>query len=302
MRLRRMKAGRYRTREQVGSGFADAPAHPHSRHVQVLIVGSGFAGLGAAIQLELAGRSDFLVIERGSEVGGTWRDNTYPGAACDVPSQLYSFSFAPNPGWSRTYSSQSEIQQYLRDTAACSGTLDRHLFDCELLSARWDSVAGRWMVDTSRGTFTADILVTAFGGLSEPKLPAIPGIENFGGDIFHSARWDQHCRLAGRRVAVIGTGASAIQLVPEIAAVAGRLDVYQRTAPWIMARGDRAFSRAERCAFRSVPGLQRLKRQVIYAARDVNSVAFCYMPWILQLVSRRASAHRDRQINDPVLR
>ncbi|MET0967287.1 MAG: NAD(P)/FAD-dependent oxidoreductase, partial [Nakamurella sp.] len=229
------------------------------------MVGSGFAGLGAAIQLDLAGRQDFLVIDRGSEVGGTWRDNTYPGAACDVPSQLYSFSFAPNVNWSRTFSPQPEIQQYLRDTAARSGTLDRHLFNCELLSARWEAEAKRWAVHTTRGTFTADFLVTAFGGLSEPKLPVIPGIDQFAGAIFHSASWRHDCDLAGRRVAVIGTGASAIQFVPQIATVAGHVDVYQRTAPWIMARGDREFSRPERFFFRRVPGFQRLKRQLLLA-------------------------------------
>jgi len=299
MRLRRLK-GRRRRADLQTDGADHLPESP--RHVQVLIVGSGFAGLGAAIQLDLAGRTDFLVIERGSEVGGTWRDNTYPGAACDVPSQLYSFSFAPNLNWSRTYSPQPEIQQYLRDTAARSGTLDRHLFDCELLAARWESDAGRWAVDTTRGRFTADVLVTAFGGLSEPRLPAIAGIEQFAGTIFHSANWRRDCRLAGKRVAVIGTGASAIQFVPQIAAVAGHLVVYQRTAPWIMARGDRRFSRAERLAFRWVPGIQRLKRLLILAGRDANSLAFCYAPSILQLVSTRAAAHRDRQIADPELR
>src|SRR3954471_7962415 len=211
-------------------------------HVRVLIVGSGFAGLGAAIRLDRAGVRDFLVIERGSEVGGTWRDNTYPGAACDVPSHLYSFSFAPKADWSREYPPQPEILAYLRRTAEESGTLDRHVFDCELQSARWDPDTSRWHVLTSRGTFTADILVTAFGGLSEPKVPALPGIERFGGALFHTARWDHDVDLAGKRVAVIGTGASAIQVVPEIAAVVGHLDVFQRTAPWILPRSDHRFT------------------------------------------------------------
>jgi cation diffusion facilitator CzcD-associated flavoprotein CzcO len=302
MRLRRLRRGRVGPAAQLVPALDEPTGATPPRHFSVLIVGSGFAGLGAAIQLDLAGRPDFLVIERGSEVGGTWRDNTYPGAACDVPSQLYSFSFAPNPNWSRTFSPQPEIQQYLRDTAARSGTLDRHLFNCELLAARWESAAKRWQVRTSKGTFTADFLVTAFGGLSEPRYPAVPGIEQFAGTIFHSARWRRDCDLADRQVAVIGTGASAIQLVPQIAAAAGHLDVYQRTAPWIMARGDRKFSRAERWAFRWVPGLQRLKRLLMLAGRDANSVAFCYAPRILQLVSARASAHRDRQITDPELR
>src|SRR4051794_35238813 len=183
----------------------DPSTAPADRHVEHLVVGAGFAGLCTAIRLEQDGERDFLVVEKGSGVGGTWRDNIYPGAACDVPSQLYSFSFAPNPNWSRTFSPQPEIQQYLRDTAARSGTLDRHLFDCELLAARWESAAKRWKVHTSRGIFTADFLVTAFGGLSEPRSPAIPGIEHFAGPIFHSARWRPDCDLTDRRVAVIGT-------------------------------------------------------------------------------------------------
>src|SRR6478735_3588740 len=185
------------------------------RHVAVLIVGSGFAGLGAAIRLERAGRRDFLVIERGSEVGGTWRDNTYPGAACDVPSHLYSLSFAPKPDWTRLFSPQQEIQEYLRRTAAQSGTLDRHLFDCTLLAAHWDAAEGLWVARTTRGIITATILVTAFGGLSEPRLPDIPGLGSFAGELFHTANWNHHAELSGKRIAVIGTGASAIQVVPE---------------------------------------------------------------------------------------
>ena len=210
-------------------------------HVPVLIVGSGFAGLGAAIRLDKAGHGDFLVIERAAEVGGTWRDNTYPGAACDVPSHLYSFSFARNPDWTRAYSSQPEIQRYLRSTAQDSGTLDRHVFDCELLSARWLDEHQQWTVTTSQGTISCSILVTAFGGLCEPRMPDIKGIDQFGGPIIHTARWDSSVDLNGKRVAVIGTGASAIQLIPEIASRVAHLDVYQRTAPWVLPRGNPSY-------------------------------------------------------------
>ena len=207
----------------------DRPAEPDGgapRHVSVLVVGSGFAGLGLAIKLTRRGRSDFLVIDRGREVGGTWRDNTYPGAACDVPSQLYSFSFAPNRDWTRSFSPQPEIQAYLKSVADRYGVRRNHLFDCELLSAGWDAAAGRWAVETSKGSFTADVLVTAFGALCEPALPEIKGIETFAGQVMHSARWDHDIDLSGKRVAVIGTGASAIQIVPAIAGQVAHLDVY----------------------------------------------------------------------------
>jgi cyclohexanone monooxygenase len=271
-------------------------------HVSVLIVGSGFSGLGAAIRLDRAGRGDFLVIERAAEVGGTWRDNTYPGAACDVPSHLYSFSFAANPDWSRLYSPGSEIQEYLRRTAAQSGTLDRHAFNCELLAAHWDLDTAEWVVETSRGTVTATVLVTAFGGLSEPQIPDIPGIESFAGEFCHSAHWDHSYDFTGKRVAVIGTGASAIQLVPQIATVAAHLDVYQRTAPWIMTRGDRAYSPARRRMFRRVPGYRLVTRGLTYTGRDLNSLAFCYAPGLLKLASRMARRHLARQVADPLLR
>src|ERR1700712_3461653 len=208
------------------------------RHVEVLVIGSGFAGLGAAIRLTKDGREDFLVIERGSEVGGTWRDNTYPGAACDVPSHLYSYSFELNPRWSRSFSPQPEIQDYLRSVAVKYDLVDKHQFHTEVTQARWDAAASRWLVDTTNGAFSADVLVGAAGALAEPNLPDIKGIENFRGEVFHSARWNHDAELKGKRVALIGTGASAIQVGPAIAGAAagenrvGHLDVYQRTAPW----------------------------------------------------------------------
>ncbi len=268
----------------------------------MLIVGSGFAGLGAAIRLDRAGVRDFLVIERGSEVGGTWRDNTYPGATCDVPSQLYSFSFALNPDWSREYPPQPEILAYLRRTAEESGTLDRHLFGCEMLSARWDPDVRRWIVRTTGGALTADILVTAFGGLSEPRMPALRGIERFAGPLFHTARWDHDVDLAGKRVAVIGTGASAIQVIPEIADDVGHLDVFQRTAPWILPRSNHRFTGLQRAAFRRIPGYQRLRRALIFARLEATSVGFSYFPGLLGLAARQGSALLRDQIVDPALR
>jgi cyclohexanone monooxygenase len=272
------------------------------RHVRVLIIGSGFAGLGAAIRLAQQGRHDYLVIDRGSEVGGTWRDNTYPGAACDVPSHLYSYSFELNPNWSRSFSPQPEIQQYLRDTAIKYGTLDHHLFDTEVTEARWDEPSERWLVDTTNGEFSADLLVPAVGALCEPALPDIPGIETFRGDLFHSSRWNHGADLAGKRVALIGTGASAIQIGPELADTVESLDVYQRTAPWVMPRGDRPYRKVERLAFRHVPFVQRLAREAIYWGRELFVLGFAFQPKILQLAQRVAERHIRRGISDPDLR
>ncbi|WP_375492050.1 flavin-containing monooxygenase [uncultured Jatrophihabitans sp.] len=277
------------------------------RHVQVLIIGSGFAGLGAAIRLTQDGRGDFLVIERGSEVGGTWRDNTYPGAACDVPSHLYSYSFELNPEWSRSFSPQAEIQDYLRKVAAKYDLTRKHLFDTEVTQARWDAATNRWLVDTTSGDFTADVVVSAVGALAEPQLPEIPGIETFTGELFHSAQWNHDADLAGKRVALIGTGASAIQIGPAITDPGdGRgvahLDVYQRTAPWVMPRHDRAYPRLESLAYKRVPGLQRLAREAIYWGREFYMVGFGYRPGLLGGVQKIAERNITKAIDDPQLR
>jgi len=270
--------------------------------VAVLIVGAGFGGLGCAIQLAASGERDFLCIDRGSEVGGTWRDNTYPGATCDVPSQLYSFSFALNPDWSRSFSPQPEIQDYLRRVARESGVLDRFRFGVELLAARWDDGAALWRVETSAGPVAANLLVSAAGALSTPKLPGLAGLDGFAGAVFHSAQWDHGQQLAGKRVAVIGTGASAIQLVPAIAGQVASLDVYQRTAPWVLPRHDRRYRRLERLAMRRVPGLQRLVRTLTYLGREATVPMFISLPRLGSLVSRSALANINRAITDPVLR
>jgi cyclohexanone monooxygenase len=280
------------------------PSGPGSgpRHLGVLIIGSGFAGLGAAIKLAQAGRSDFLVIERGSTVGGTWRDNTYPGAACDVPSHLYSYSFELNPYWSRSFSPQREIQSYLERTADKYAVRDKHLFDTTVTEARWDADDAIWRVSTTAGNFTADVLVAAVGSLAEPALPDIAGIETFEGEIFHSARWNHDANLAGKRVAVIGTGASAIQIVPEIAKQVGHLDVYQRTAPWVMPRHDRDYPKLEKLAYKYVPGLQRAARELIYWGRETFVLGFAFEPKILRAAQRVARKNIDKAISDPDLR
>ena len=272
------------------------------RHVRTLVVGAGFAGLGTAIKLDENGFGDFLVIDKGHTVGGTWRDNTYPGAACDVPSQLYSFSFAPNPEWSRSFSPQPEIQAYIERTARESGVLDRFRFGVTLQDAAWDEDDFVWRVSTDHGDLTADLLVTGSGGLSEPRLPDIEGIDSFEGEVFHSARWNHDYDLAGKRVAVIGTGASAIQIVPEVAKEVAHLDLYQRTAPWVMPRKDRDYTRVEKLAFRYLPLVQKAYRTGIYWGRECFVPGFTVNPKLAAPAKKMALRNIERGISDPALR
>lgn len=271
------------------------------RQVDTLIIGSGFAGLGAAVKLSRAGK-DFLILERASEVGGTWRDNTYPGAACDVPSNLYSYSFALNPGWTRSFSPQPEIQSYISSVADKYDVRRRTVFGCDMQSARWNGDTHRWDVSTTRGSYSAKILVSAVGALCEPALPDIEGIAGFEGEIFHSARWNHDADLTGKRVAVIGTGASAIQIVPAIADKVAQLDVYQRTAPWILPRFDREYTAPERFAFRYIPGFQRLSRALQYTMRETQVVGLAKAQVFMKPLELAARFQVRRQITDRTLR
>jgi cation diffusion facilitator CzcD-associated flavoprotein CzcO len=270
--------------------------------VRVAVIGSGFAGLGAAIALRRAGRLDFVVLERAGEVGGTWRDNRYPGCACDVPSHLYSFSFAPNPDWSRSFSAQPEIQAYLQRTAREHGVLPHVHFGTELLEARWDDAAQRWRIRTSRGELTAEVLVNGTGALSEPRTPAIPGVESFTGTTFHSATWDDDHDLTGRRVAVIGTGASAIQFVPHVQRRAAHLTVFQRTPPWVLPRRDRRISGVEKALFRRLPAAQKLARGGIYGLRESWILGFAGSQRVMGIAEKEATRLLRSQVADPVLR
>ncbi len=276
---------------------------PH--HVDHVIVGAGFGGLCAAIKLQEDGETDFVVLEKGADVGGTWRDNTYPGATCDVPSQLYSFSFA-GYDWPSSYSPQPDIQAYIKTVADESGTLDRFVFDTLVEDAAWDDESQRWTVRTSNGTWVSRTLVVAAGGLSAPKLPEIEGLETFQGEVFHSARWNHDADLAGKRVAVIGTGASAIQIVPELQKTlqdtGGHLDVYQRTAPWVIPRNDRPYGRLERAALRRVPGLRKLYRTGLYWAHEAYVPAFTIDPRIAAPARKVALKNIEKGIKDPELR
>jgi len=232
----------------------------------VVVVGAGFSGIGMAARLRAIGIEDFVVLDRGNDLGGTWRDNSYPGASCDVPSNLYSFSFALNPGWSRAFSSQSEIWDYLRECVDRFDVGGSLRFGRAVEEARWDEAAERWVVRTSGGEeYRAPVLVWATGSLSEPAVPAFPGLEGFRGKVFHSARWEHGFDLTGKRVCVVGTGASAVQFVPQIAPIVEHLYLHQRTPPFVVPRRDRAVSGLRKMAYRKVPFLQRLSRLRIYA-------------------------------------
>ena len=268
------------------------------QHTEVLVVGAGFGGICTAIKLREQGRQVVLV-EKAADVGGTWRDNTYPACACDVPTYLYSFSFAPNPDWSRTYGPQEEIYAYLRKVADDYGVREHIRFDTEVLEQTWRD--GRWWVRTSQGDLTADVIVLATGGLSTPAIPDIEGLPDFAGTWFHSAEWDSDHDLAGERVAVIGTGASAIQFAPEVAKVAGELTVFQRTPPWIRPRPDRAISPFVRSLYRRFPMLQKAVRGRIYVSLEGRVIAF-RNPKIMKQPEKAARSFIARSVHDPKMR
>ena len=279
----------------------DSPVRTDVKDFDVAIIGSGFSGLGAAIRLKQEGIDDFVVLERGDEVGGTWHYNTYPGCACDVPSHLYSFSFAPNPDWSETYSKQPEIGAYLRRTAD-RFDVSRHVrLGHEVTNAEWDDDVQRWIVATSEGTFRARVLVAGAGPLAEPKIPDIPGIDEFEGETWHSARWNHDYDLKGKRIASIGTGASAIQYVPAIQPDVEQLHVFQRTPPWIFPHSTRPVTRLERRLYRHFPQLQKLVRGGVYAVRELAVLGFVKRPKIMDYVESVAKRHMREQISDPDL-
>lgn len=273
-----------------------------------IIIGTGFGGLGMAIALRRAGEDDILLLEKGRDVGGVWRENTYPGAACDIPSHLYSFSFEPNPHWTRTYSPQAEILAYLRHCADKYGVREKIRFGCEVTSATFDEASSLWRVEWTDPAGQpraghARALVSAVGLLTRPVIPALPGLGDFAGPVFHSAQWDHGVELRGKRIAVIGTGASAIQFVPALARLASRLTVFQRTPPWILPRGDRAYSEAERRRFARWPWLMAAHRGWLYLQHDGRALGFTRLPWLMNLVGARPARRLlRRQVADPALR
>lgn len=279
------------------------PAHRSTRNIRVGIVGAGFGGIGIAVRLKQAGFYDFTIFERGGSVGGVWRANTYPGAACDVPSHLYSFSFAPGHRWTRRYAPQPEILAYLNEVTDDYGIRPHLRLGTEVVRADFDETSGTWTLETGDGErHTFDVVVTACGQLTNPSVPQIPGIDEFEGHVFHSAEWDHEHDLRGRRVAVVGTGASAIQFVPEIAKEVAHLDVYQRSAPWILPKSDRRYPRWEQQLFRRVPTRVAASRAGLFGFFEVATYAFTGKDWLMRPFSAVANQYRERALPDPELR
>lgn len=274
-----------------------------NKNVRIAIIGTGFGGLGVAIRLKQAGFENFTLFEKANNVGGVWRDNTYPGAACDVPSHLYSFSFEQELGWKNRFGSSQEIYQYLCHCADKYGIRPHIQFNTEITTANFDKNQGNWKIQSASGEqINADFLIAAVGQLNRPAYPKIKGIENFKGKSFHSARWNHEYDLKNKRVAVIGTGASAIQFVPEIVKQVAHLDLYQRSAPYVLPKPDRIYKPTEKQAFRKLPFLQSLDRALQYSHHEIRLLAFTTslneMPVIEYLFQR----HIRQVIKDPKLR
>ncbi|MEU5418674.1 NAD(P)/FAD-dependent oxidoreductase [Streptomyces sp. NPDC020667] len=278
------------------------PTEPRTdRDVRVVVVGAGFSGIGAAIRLRQEGFEDLLVLEKGTRLGGTWRDNTYPGCACDVPSSLYSYSFAPNPGWSRTFAGQREIHDYLRATADRYGVNGVLRCGVGVLRARWDGAAGRWHLETTDGEYRAAALVLATGPWHVPRRLDVPGLDEFPGPVFHTAEWDHSVDLSGRHVAVVGGGASAVQVVPAVQDRAAAVHLFQRTAHWVLPRPDLPVPRALGWCLARVPGAQRAMRAAQYGVQESFGYAFRH-PHLVGPAQAAARAHLRLAVHDPALR
>ncbi|HEX8975011.1 MAG TPA: NAD(P)/FAD-dependent oxidoreductase [Solirubrobacteraceae bacterium] len=271
------------------------------QHFEIAIAGAGLAGVGMAIALKQEGREDFVVLERAGDLGGTWRDNSYPGCACDIPSVLYSYTAEQNPGWSQAFARQPEIQAYIQDVARRHRLHDHLRFNHEVTDAAWSVENQWWEIQTAGGAFTADVLISAAGALADPSLPDLPGLDRFTGRTFHSARWDHDHDLAGRSVAVVGTGASAIQFVPEIQPQVGQLHLFQRTPPWVLPRENPRIPEHWRERFARHPRLLGLARASVFSLLETFHVGFRH-PAVMRLAERRARAHIAKQVADPQLR
>ena len=280
----------------------DTPSGPVDQ-IDLLVLGAGFGGIAMADRLLGDGRGrDFLVLERAEEVGGTWRDNTYPGCACDVPTALYSLSRHAHPGWSHSFGRQPEIFAYLKSVADRIGLRDRLVTSCEVESAKWDAESSQWVVDTSRGRIRARHLIAATGALSAPSVPNLPGLEDFEGEVFHSAQWRHDLPLEGKRVAVVGTGASAVQFVPEIAPTTRHLTVFQRTPGWVLPRLDRSISESRRRWYSRIPLLQRIVRGRIYLGRELYVVVFTRAQFLLRFYEMFARFYLFLHVRDRKMR
>jgi cation diffusion facilitator CzcD-associated flavoprotein CzcO len=284
------------------NGSGPGPGDEAGNHWRVAIIGAGPGGLGLAIRLAQSGRRDFVLLEASDGVGGTWRSNTYPGAACDVPSHLYSYSFALKPDWTKTFADQPEILQYFED---CADRFDvrRHLrTNTRITTARWDEEACRWHLrDAAGGAYSADVVVSAIGTFTTPSVPDIEGLGSLAGPCFHSARWEHEHDLSGRRVAVVGTGASAAQIVPEVAKVARSVSVFQRTPQWVLPRSDKPFSEEQKEEFARDAAALRRHRDEIYWSYE-NTIVFRHGDEMADQLRTLALSHIEYRIADPELR
>lgn len=268
---------------------------------KIIIIGAGFAGLAAAIRLKEEGETDFLILERGDDVGGVWRDNHYPGCACDVESHLYSFSFAPNPKWSHKFARQPEIYSYLKEVAESFNLYNKLRFQINVQGLDWKTSESEWHIKTNKGEYRARLVVGAFGALSEPAIPQLKGIDEFKGQTFHSAVWPEDFKPDGKKVAVVGTGASAIQFIPEIQPDVSQLTVFQRTPPWVLPRLDGPISESGQKRYRQMPVLQKLARLKIFLLREIRVMGFRH-PKMMRKAEKLALDHLYKAVKDSELR
>jgi cation diffusion facilitator CzcD-associated flavoprotein CzcO len=279
---------------------------PHTaleRDLEVVIVGAGFGGIAAAIELRRHGVERIRILEKATDLGGTWFYNSYPGAACDVPSHLYSFSYAQRRDWSRLCSPQAEIHAYLHAVASEHGIEELIETSTTVSACSWDEAACRWTIASEQGaSYEADALILATGQLHQPARPAIEGAESFAGHSFHSSDWDHSYRLAGKRVAVVGTGASAVQFIPEIAPEVARLSVFQRTGNWFLPRRNRRYNAVVRALVAGVPGLQALRRKFVFEYTESLTLSIRHPRTVGRLAGMRSAAFMRSQLKDPVLR